>query len=83
MTERVVRTAGLAKRFGAITTLEDLALEVRPGEVFGYLGPNGAGKTTTIRLLLDFIRQIRGDYWLFGRPEAFAICADSRSTTSM
>lgn len=70
MAEPVVRAAGLTKRFGAITALEDLDLEVAPGEVFGYLGPNGAGKTTTIRLLLDFIRPTRGDCRLFGRSGA-------------
>ncbi len=70
MAEPVVRAAGLTKRFGAITALEDLDLEVAPGEVFGYLGPNGAGNTTTIRLLLDFIRPTRGDCRLFGRSGA-------------
>ena len=46
-----VETDGLTKRYGATLALDDLRLEVRPGEVYGYLGPNGAGKTTTIRLL--------------------------------
>ena len=41
----------LTRRFGELTALDDLSLEVRTGEVFGFLGHNGAGKTTTIRLL--------------------------------
>jgi ABC-2 type transport system ATP-binding protein len=55
-----VRTEGLTKFYGKRRGLEDLDLEIRSGEVFGYLGPNGAGKTTTIRLLLDVIRPTRG-----------------------
>ncbi|MBG0815719.1 ABC transporter ATP-binding protein [Planomonospora sp. ID82291] len=62
----VVRTEGLTKFYGRRRGLEDLDLEIRPGEVFGYLGPNGAGKTTTIRLLLDVIRPTRGRMSVLG-----------------
>jgi ABC-2 type transport system ATP-binding protein len=61
-----IRTEGLTKRFGRHPALDDLTLEVAPGEVFGYLGPNGAGKTTTVRLLLDLIRPTAGACWLLG-----------------
>ena len=47
-----LRCVGLTKRFGTLTALDSLDLEVEPGTVYGYLGPNGAGKTTTIRMLL-------------------------------
>jgi len=50
--------------------LEDLDLEVRRGEVFGYLGPNGAGKTTTLKLLAGLLRPTRGRAWLLGLPIA-------------
>ncbi|WP_433242521.1 ATP-binding cassette domain-containing protein [Streptosporangium sp. CA-135522] len=62
----VVKTEGLTKFYGGRRGLEDLDLEIRPGEVFGYLGPNGAGKTTTIRLLLDVIRPTRGRATVLG-----------------
>jgi ABC-type multidrug transport system ATPase subunit len=61
-----VETEGLSKRYGATLALDDLHLEVRPGEVYGYLGPNGAGKTTTIRLLLGLHRPTSGSAQLFG-----------------
>jgi ABC-type multidrug transport system ATPase subunit len=61
-----VETEGLSKRYGATLALDDLHLEVRPGEVYGYLGPNGAGKTTTIRLLLGLHRPTSGSARLFG-----------------
>jgi ABC-2 type transport system ATP-binding protein len=41
----------LIKRFGTITAVDDISLEIPEGEIFGFLGPNGAGKTTTIRLV--------------------------------
>ncbi|HEX5825924.1 MAG TPA: ABC transporter ATP-binding protein, partial [Candidatus Limnocylindrales bacterium] len=44
----------------AIRALEDLTLEVREGEIFGFLGPNGAGKSTFIRLLLGFLHATSG-----------------------
>jgi len=63
-----VRTENLTKRFGDVTALDGLDLEVQQGEVFGFLGPNGAGKTTTIRLLLDLIRPTAGAAWVMGVP---------------
>jgi len=56
----VLRTERLTKRFERLTAVEDLDLEVREGEVFGFLGPNGAGKTTTLRLLCALIAPTSG-----------------------
>lgn len=47
---------GLTKRFGAMTAVDNLTLQVRKGEFFGFLGPNGAGKSTTIRMLCGLLR---------------------------
>jgi ABC-2 type transport system ATP-binding protein len=59
--DNVVTTHNLTKRYGAsITAVDNLDLEVRRGEVFGFLGPNGAGKTTTLRMLLGLIRPTSG-----------------------
>lgn len=57
---------GLSKRYGGLTALAPLDLEVYRGEVLGYLGPNGAGKTTTIRLLLGLIGPTSGRASIFG-----------------
>lgn len=51
---------GVTKRFGDHLALDQLSLEVRPGEVLGLLGPNGAGKTTTVRLLCGLIAPDEG-----------------------
>jgi len=66
MAATAIRTEGLTKRYGDVTALDHLDLEVAPGEVVGYLGPNGAGKTTTIRLLLGLISPTRGRAEIFG-----------------
>jgi ABC-2 type transport system ATP-binding protein len=62
----IIETRRLTRRYGQLTALDGLDLQVQPGGVFGYLGPNGAGKTTTIRLFLDLIRPSAGSAALFG-----------------
>lgn len=57
---------GLTKWFGANRGIEDVSLELNPGEIFGFLGPNGAGKSTTIRLIMDFIKPTDGRVVLLG-----------------
>jgi ABC-2 type transport system ATP-binding protein len=50
----------VSKRFGEVQALDDISLEVKPGEVFGLLGANGAGKTTAMRIVLDILRPDSG-----------------------
>jgi ABC-2 type transport system ATP-binding protein len=61
----IIRTDGLTKRYGHMTALDALDLQIEPGEVFGYLGPNGAGKSTTVALLLGLIRPSSGRARIF------------------
>jgi ABC-2 type transport system ATP-binding protein len=61
-----ILTEALSKSYGDVRALDELDLEVRTGEIFGFLGPNGAGKTTTIRLLLDIIRPSSGHAEVLG-----------------
>lgn len=55
-----IEVEGLTKRFGALTAVDHLGLQVRPGEIFGLVGPDGAGKTTTMRMLAGVIRPDEG-----------------------
>lgn len=56
----VIRTEKLTKNFGRKPALQNLTLEVEPGEVFGVLGPKGAGKSTLLNILMNFIRPTSG-----------------------
>ena len=63
----VIETKNLTKYYGKDRGVENLNLEVKEGEIFGFLGPNGAGKTTTIRLLLRLINPTSGKAFIFGK----------------
>ena len=58
----MIRLKGVSKRYRGASTfaVQDLDLEVRPGEIFGFLGPNGAGKTTTIKMIVGLLKPDRG-----------------------
>lgn len=60
MVENIIEIKHLTKRFGTFTAVNDIHLEVRKGEIFGFLGPNGAGKTTTISILTTLIKPTEG-----------------------
>ncbi|HVF08487.1 MAG TPA: ATP-binding cassette domain-containing protein [Actinomycetota bacterium] len=65
-----IAARGLTKRFGAVTAVDDLTFEVRPGRVTGFLGPNGAGKSTTMRMVLGLVRPTAGSATVLGLPFA-------------
>lgn len=65
MSEAIISTRKLEKRFGNFQALAPLTLDIYKGEVFGYLGPNGSGKTTTIRTLLGLINPSGGTAKIF------------------
>src|SRR3954464_5486006 len=58
--ELAIDVRGMTKRFGDRTVVNDIALQVRTGEIYGFLGPNGSGKTTFIRMLCGLLRADAG-----------------------
>ncbi len=56
----MIHTENLTKKFGNVLAVENLSLDIKEGEVFGFLGPNGAGKTTTVRMLASLIGPTSG-----------------------
>jgi len=66
MSEILIEARGLTKNFGEVRAVNDLSLEVRKGEVFGFLGPNGAGKTTTINMICGLIKPDAGQVIIDG-----------------
>ena len=60
----------LVKRYGRFTAVDDVSLEVAPGEIHGFLGPNGAGKTTTIRIIAGLLKPTAGRILVNGHDMA-------------
>ena len=61
-----INLQNVTKKFGKFTALDNINLQVEPGEVFAYIGPNGAGKSTTIRVLLGILQANSGMAQVFG-----------------
>ena len=64
--QTVLSVNGLTKDFGRIRAVNNLALEVKTGQVFGMLGPNGSGKTTTLGMLMGVVNPSAGNFTWFG-----------------
>jgi ABC-2 type transport system ATP-binding protein len=63
----------VVKRFGAVTAVDGISLQIRPGEVVALLGPNGAGKTSTVDMLLGLSHPTEGSVAVYGRPPHEAV----------
>ena len=59
-------TEGLTKRYGTLTALDHLSLELESGDVFGFIGPNGAGKSTTMKILAGLLAPTAGRAFVLG-----------------
>lgn len=67
MSNEMIATENLTKRYKDVTAVSNMSLTVKKGEIYGFLGLNGAGKTTTIRLLLGMIRPTSGSAVINGK----------------
>lgn len=77
MTAPFLVARGIAKRFGALTALSGVDLEIHPGEVLALLGDNGAGKSTFIKILAGAHPQSSGELLVDGTPVSFASPKDA------
>ncbi|SLN72632.1 putative ABC transporter ATP-binding protein YbhF [Roseovarius albus] len=68
MSDLVVSTKGLTRKFGEKTAVNNLDLEIRTGQIYGFLGPNGCGKTTTMRMLTGLLTPTSGSISVLGQP---------------
>ena len=64
----MITTQSLTKRFGSFLAVDQIDLDVREGDRYGFLGPNGSGKTTAIRLLLGLVYATSGTITIMGQP---------------
>jgi ABC-2 type transport system ATP-binding protein len=62
----VIEARGLTRYFGSLKAVDNLSLDVRRGEIFGFLGPNGAGKSTLIRMLVGLLSPTAGEASVLG-----------------
>lgn len=60
----MLRIENLTKYYGNIRGVENLSLELKDGEIFGFIGPNGAGKSTTIKCIMNFINKTSGNIYI-------------------
>ncbi|WP_042432627.1 ABC transporter ATP-binding protein [Streptacidiphilus anmyonensis] len=72
---RAVRARGITKCFGDVVALDDVDLDLTPGQIHGLVGPNGAGKTTLLGLLLGLAVADGGSLEVLGRPVGRALAA--------
>jgi ABC-2 type transport system ATP-binding protein len=63
----MIEIKGLTKRFGKLMALDNLTLDIGPGEIFGFIGPNGAGKSTTMKILACLLKQDSGEAIVCGK----------------
>ncbi|MFX0084351.1 MAG: ABC transporter ATP-binding protein [Candidatus Hodarchaeota archaeon] len=66
MNKTIIKIQDLTKYYGKSRGIENLSLEIKEGEIFGFLGPNGAGKTTTIRCMINILLPTSGNIWING-----------------
>jgi ABC-2 type transport system ATP-binding protein len=66
MSDAAIKTEGLVREFNGTTAVDEVDLEISPGEIYGFLGPNGAGKSTTVRMLCTLLAPTRGHAWVAG-----------------
>src|SRR5712692_3344989 len=66
MPEMAIQTQKLSRKFGNLTAVDGIDLQVAPGQFFGFLGPNGAGKSTTIKMLTGLLAPTSGTMELLG-----------------
>lgn len=78
-TPPILKTEGLTKRFGGITAVDNVSLEIYPGEVLGLLGDNGAGKSTLIKMISGVHTPDGGTLLLDGREARFATPLEARA----
>jgi len=74
-----VRAEGLIKRFGSVTALAGVSLQLKRGETLGILGDNGAGKSTLIKILTGFHRPDGGQIFVAGQPVALGSVDEARA----
>lgn len=65
--ENILQTYNLTRKYGTTAVVDNINMDIKKGEIYGFLGRNGAGKTTTLRMIMGLISPTKGEYELFGK----------------
>ncbi|EDU36480.1 MULTISPECIES: ABC transporter ATP-binding protein [Clostridium] len=65
--ENILQTYNLTRKYGTTAVVDNINMNIKKGEIYGFLGRNGAGKTTTLRMIMGLISPTKGGYELFGK----------------
>ncbi|KEI79151.1 bacitracin ABC transporter ATP-binding protein [Clostridium botulinum A2 117] len=65
--ENILKTYNLTRKYGTTAVVDNINMNIKKGEIYGFLGRNGAGKTTTLRMIMGLISPTKGEYELFGK----------------
>ncbi|NFS08669.1 ABC transporter ATP-binding protein [Clostridium botulinum] len=65
--ENILKTYNLTRKYGTTAVVDNINMNIKKGEIYGFLGRNGAGKTTTLRMIMGLIYPTKGEYELFGK----------------
>lgn len=65
--ENILKTYNLTRKYGTTVVVDNINMNIKKGEIYGFLGRNGAGKTTTLRMIMGLISPTKGEYELFGK----------------
>lgn len=65
--DNILKTYNLTKQYGSNIVVDNVNMNIKKGEIYGFLGRNGAGKTTTLRMLMGLVSPTKGSYEIFGK----------------
>ena len=64
----IVATDNLSKEYDGVYRVQELDIQIKEGDIYGFLGPNGAGKSTTMKMLLGLVKPTSGTIEIMGKP---------------
>lgn len=64
MSETLIELRNVVKKYDDVAVVNNLSLEIKKGEIFGFLGPNGAGKSTSINMMVGLLKPTSGNIFI-------------------
>ena len=71
MSETLIELQNVVKKYDDVAVVNNLSLEIKKGEIFGFLGPNGAGKSTSINMMVGLLKPTSGNILFNGKDSSY------------